>query len=119
LLLITRGPQLQSRGVGLGNGGRALFHATDDKKKCNSGAKRSDWQDSRMKPLDGGEFLNSGKDLLPCSVHLLLLCMIHVTRGSDGGLLTGLMGPRVVSKSMKVLAQQPLQILILEFEDYK
>ena len=32
LLIITRGPQLPSRGVGLSSGGRALFHATDGKK---------------------------------------------------------------------------------------
>lgn len=33
LLIITRGSQWPSRGLGLGGGGRALSHATDGKKK--------------------------------------------------------------------------------------
>jgi hypothetical protein len=42
-LIITRGPQLPSQGVGLGGGGPALSHATDGKKKYHSEAKRFDW----------------------------------------------------------------------------
>jgi len=53
-------------------------------RKNISEAKRSDWQDSKMKPLDRREFLNTGKDSFPHSGHNLLHCMILVTRGNSG-----------------------------------